>query len=198
MQEKILQKLMIYEETNKNIVSETLKEEKNMLSFIKECLNQQHEELITLKKFCQILLENSNTINEVVCNIDRNILVQLKKTVVNNHEALSKYITKNQDILLEKIKIRSEKEYQYMELQKKRNDDIIAFLKESFLQQNNKIAIVKTMCENILKNNDEIKITLNELSKNKLTKEDLDVISSFLRLLAANQLMQIASECVEE
>lgn len=74
---------------------------------------------------------------------------------------------------------------------------MMEFLKESFLQQDIKIANVRTFCENIVQNNDRLRDILLELNKNKMTKDDLDIISSFLRLLAANQLMQSASNIVK-
>ena len=58
--------------------------------------------------------------------------------------------------------------------------------------------IVNSTCENIFQNNNQIKETLVELNKDKMTKDDLDVVSSFLRLLAANQLMHSASEVIEK
>ena len=74
---------------------------------------------------------------------------------------------------------------------------MMKFLKESFLQQDIKMANVRTFCENIVQNNDRLRDILLELNKNKMTKDDLDIISSFLRLLAANQLMQSASNIVK-
>ncbi len=74
---------------------------------------------------------------------------------------------------------------------------MMEFLKESFLQQDIKMANVRTFCENIVQNNDRLRDILLELKKNKMTKDDLDIISSFLRLLAANQLMQSASNIVK-
>lgn len=74
---------------------------------------------------------------------------------------------------------------------------MMEFLKESFLQQDIKMANVRTFCENIVQNNDRLRDILLELNKNKMTKDDLDIISSFLRLLAANQLMQSASNIVK-
>ena len=59
------------------------------------------------------------------------------------------------------------------------------------------MANVRTFCENIVQNNDRLRDILLELNKNKMTKDDLDIISSFLRLLAANQLMQSASNIVK-
>ena len=73
---------------------------------------------------------------------------------------------------------------------------MMEFLKESFLQQDIKMANVRTFCENIVQNKDILREILLELKKNKMTKDDLDIISSFLRLLAANQLMQSASNIV--
>ena len=74
---------------------------------------------------------------------------------------------------------------------------MMEFLKERFLQQDIKMANVRTFCENIVQNNDRLRDILLELKKNKMTKDDLDIISSFLRLLAANQLMQSASNIVK-
>ena len=65
------------------------------------------------------------------------------------------------------------------------------------MQQDIKMANVRTFCENIVQNNDRLRDILLELNKNKMTKDDLDIISSFLRLLAANQLMQSASNIVK-
>ena len=98
---------------------------------------------------------------------------------------------------MKEIKTYSEKESEYFRLQKKQDKEMMEFLKESFLQQDIKMANVRTFCENIVQNNDRLRDILLELNKNKMTKDDLDIISSFLRLLAANQLMQSASNIVK-
>ena len=98
---------------------------------------------------------------------------------------------------MKEIKTYSEKESEYFRLQKKQDKEMMEFLKESFLQQDIKMANVRTFCENIVQNNDRLRDILLELNKNKMTKDDLDIISSILRLLAANQLMQSASNIVK-
>ena len=99
---------------------------------------------------------------------------------------------------MEEIKAYAEQEIDTMELQKKREEEFLAFLRENFSQQNVKMETIKSACESIFQNNNQMRDILIELNKDKMTKDDLDVVSGFLRLLAANQLMHSVSEVIEK
>ncbi len=199
MQKDIFLKMIESLEVNKEIAAKIQILEENMTS-IKKYMDQQHEDILSLQKLCQEILENSNIIKEIISNVEKIKLTQLNKSIIDNHVELSTSITdisKEQTSCLEKIKTYSKQEVKYFELQKKQDEEMMKFLKESFLQQDIKMANVRTFCENIVQNNDRLRDILLELNKNKMTKDDLDIISSFLRLLAANQLMQSASNIVK-
>lgn len=187
-------------EANREIAAKTQILEENITSIIKKYMDQQHEDIMSMQKLCQEILENSNIIKDIINNVEKIKLTQLNKSIIDNHMALSTNIiniAKEQTTCLKEIKTYSEKESEYFRLQKKQDKEMMEFLKESFLQQDIKMANVRTFCENIVQNNDRLRDILLELNKNKMTKDDLDIISSFLRLLAANQLMQSASNIVK-
>lgn len=198
MEKDVFFKFAEYEKMNKEMMSNTQMWGENITSLMKECLNQQYEVMQTVQKLCQDILENSNVIKEILNNIDKIKLIQLNQTITDNHAVLSEYITKNQTAYLKEIKAYAAQGIDTMELQKKREEELLAFLRESFSQQSIKMETVNSTCENIFQNNSQIKDTLIELNKDKMTKDDLDVVSSFLRLLAANQLMHSASEVIEK
>lgn len=198
MKKDVFLKFAEYEKANREMMSNTQIWEENVTSLMRECLNQQYEVMQTVQKLCQDILENSNIIKEIINNINEIKLTQLNQTIIDNHAVLSAYITKAQRAYLEEIKAYAEQGIDTMELQKKREEELLTFLRESFSQQNIKMETVKSTCENIFQNNNHIKDTLIELNKDKMTKDDLDVVLSFLRLLAANQLMHSASEVIEK
>lgn len=179
MRKEFFLKLEENEEKNKEMKSQNRIWKEDMESLVKECLNRQCEEIKTIYKLYQDTLKNINTINKTINDIDKIKLTSLTSTIVDNHVALSEQTTK------------------YVDVQKKQLEEMMTLLNKNFSQQSVEIAEINQYCENLLKNNTKIRDILVELNKNKMTKEDLDVISSFLRLLAANQLMQSASDICE-
>lgn len=181
----------------KDMVSKAQIREEKIYSLIEECLNQQQTEFGTIQKRCQDILEHNKTINEIIENFDKNKLPQLNKTVVDNHAALTTYITNAQNASLKEIKTYYEDEIQHTKFHTRQEKEMMEFLKTNLLQQNVKMADIKKACDTIFQSNNKLKDALMELNRDKMTKDDLDVVSSFLRLLAANQLMQSASDTVE-
>lgn len=198
MKKDIFLKVAEYEKTNRDAMSNAQIWEEHITSLMKECLNQQYEVMLNVQKLCQDILENSNVIKEIINNIDKIKLTQLNQTIIDNHAVLSAYITKDQTAFLEEIKAYAEQEIDTMELQKKREEEFLAFLRENFSQQNVKMETIKSACESIFQNNNQMRDILIKLNKDKMTKDDLDVVSGFLRLLAANQLMHSVSEVIEK
>ena len=87
-------------------------------------MDQQHEDILSLQKLCQEILENSNIIKEIISNVEKIKLTQLNKSIIDNHVELSTSITdisKEQTFLFgKKIKnLIPKQEVKYFELQKK-------------------------------------------------------------------------------
>lgn len=98
---------------------------------------------------------------------------KLKGTVMNLNDAIGN----NRKIL-----------YNYIQEEQRLLGDI----NQKLAQQSCDAISVKNTCQNIYEKSCDIDSLIGKLYENKLTKEDMDVVESFLRLIAANQLMQEA------
>ena len=76
-------------EANKEIAAKTQILEENITSIIKKYMDQQHEDIMSMQKLCQEILENSNIIKDIINNVEKIKLTQLNKSIIDNHMALS-------------------------------------------------------------------------------------------------------------
>ena len=140
-----------------------------------ERLNNIEMNVAVLEKTLKSIVETLNMIDSKIENTNKENIIQLShisKEIQLNSSELNNTLNNCQSELLERYEKDENK------------------LIEGLNNLRGEALKTKNMCDAIIQRNEYITDWVKDVDKTRLTKEDLEVVSSFLRFIAANQLMQ--------
>lgn len=128
----------------------------------------------------------------------KNDITNMGRCVEENQQTSVQHLSSIQKIFSEKFKLYEVKNKNFISDLQIQQTEVISIIKKSLKQQYEAILSTQKNCQKILANSQAMDQRLQNIEKNGLTKEDLDIVCGFLRLLAASQLIQEASEITKD